>query len=183
MKVNKLFMKIIDLSLPLYDGMPVYPGDPEVEIKQVHILAKQGWNLLTLFLNTHLGTHVNVPLHMVEKGKGLDDLSLDNFYGSAVVYDGADTIKSDIGVIFRDQNIDEQIVKFLLKNKPKFVGLSAQHEFDIEIEKELLEAGIISYENLINTEELPIGKQFLFYGFPLKIKYGDGSPVRAVAII
>lgn len=66
--------------------MPVYPGDPEVEIKQVHALAKQGWNLRTLFLNTHLGTHVNIPSHMVNGGKNLDDLSLNNFFGFSMVY-------------------------------------------------------------------------------------------------
>ena len=175
-------MKIIDLSLPIYNQMPVYPGDPEVEIKQVHTLAKQGWNLLTLFLNTHLGIHVNVPSHMLENGENLDNLLLDNFCGPAIVY-GTNSVKSRPGIIFRDQNIDEQIARLLIKTKPRFVGLSAKYEFEIKIEKELLEAGIISYENLVNTEKLPSDKQFMFYGFPMKIKDGDGSPVRAVAII
>ena len=176
-------MKIIDLSLPIYNQMPVYPGDPEVEIKQVHTLAEQGWNLRTLFLNTHLGTHVNVPSHMVETGENLDDLSPDNFCGPAIIYSGSNSVKSGPGIIFRDQNIDEQIARLLIKAKPKFVGLSEKHEFEIKIEKELLEAGIISYENLVNTKKLPSGKQFMFYGFPLNIKDGDGSPVRAAAII
>jgi len=176
-------MKIVDLSLPLYDGMPVYPGDPKVKIKQVHTLVKQGWNLRTLFLNTHLGSHVNVPSHMVENGKSLNDLSLDNFCGPAIVYGESNSVKSGLGIIFRDQNIDEQTARLLIKIKPKFVGLSSKYEFEIKIEKELLEAGIISYENLVNTEKLPSGKQFMFYGFPLKIKDGDGAPVRAVAII
>ena len=35
-------MKIIDLSQPLYDGMDAYPGDPEVHIKQIHTLNKEG---------------------------------------------------------------------------------------------------------------------------------------------
>lgn len=74
-------------------------------------------------------------------------------------------------------------MKLLIEIKPKFVGLSVKFEFDIEIEKKLLEAGIVSYENLVNTEKLPKSKKFMFYGFPLKIKDGDGSPVRAVAII
>jgi kynurenine formamidase len=176
-------MKIIDLSLPICDGMPVYPGDPEVKIKQVHTLAKQGWNLRTLFINTHLATHINVPSHMMESGESLNDLSLDNFCGPAIVYGGHNSVKSELGIIFRDQNIDEQIARLLIKIKPKFVGLAVKHEFEIKIEKKLLEAGIISYENLVNTEKLPSDKQFMFSGFPLKIKDSDGSPVRAVAVI
>lgn len=45
----------------------------------------------------------------------------------------------------------------------------------------LCEKEIPSVYSLVNTEKLP--KQFLFSAFPLKIKDGDGSPVRAVAII
>lgn len=176
-------MKIIDLTQQLFSGMPVYPGDPEVKIEQVHILEKQGWNLRTLFLNTHLGTHVNVPSHMTNNGKNLDDFSLEVFCGKAVVYQDDSDVNPSLGVIFSSVNIDKRLAELIIKKKPRFVGLAAEQEFDIEIEKKLLQAGIISYENLINTEKLPIGKQFTLYGFPLKIKGGDGSPVRAVAII
>jgi len=37
-------------------------------------------------------------------------------------------------------------------------------------------------ENLCNLEPL-IGKRFIFAGFPLKIRGGSGSPIRAVAIL
>lgn len=37
-------------------------------------------------------------------------------------------------------------------------------------------------ENLCNLDKL-LGKEFWFYGFPLKIRNGSGSPIRAVAII
>ena len=39
------------------------------------------------------------------------------------------------------------------------------------------------YEWLVNLEEL-IGKgEFMFYGVPLKLKRGSGSPVRAFAVL
>jgi len=37
-------------------------------------------------------------------------------------------------------------------------------------------------ENLCNLDKV-IGKRFMFYGFPLKIRGGSGSPIRAVAVI
>jgi arylformamidase len=52
---------------------------------------------------------------------------------------------------------------------------------DARIEKDLLAAGIISFENLANLNELP--ESFVFYGMPLHIRGGDGSPVRAFAVI
>lgn len=41
---------------------------------------------------------------------------------------------------------------------------------------------MITYTDLVNLEDLPYNQSFTFYGLPLKIKNGDGSPVRAMAI-
>jgi kynurenine formamidase len=43
------------------------------------------------------------------------------------------------------------------------------------------EHGITHYENLANLGEV-VGRRFQFFGFPLRIRNGHGSPVRAVAI-
>lgn len=174
-------MKIIDLSLPLTHRMPVYPGDPEVDISEVHTLEKEGWNLRQMTITTHLGTHVNVPYHMVKNGKKLDQHSIDDFIGKAIIYSEDKNWSASDGLIFRDQNIDEKIAEKLIDNPPKFVGLSSEFEFDVPIEKLLLEHGIISFENLANTKELP--DTFMFYGVPLNVTGADGSPVRAYANI
>ncbi|MDJ0755248.1 MAG: cyclase family protein [Ardenticatenaceae bacterium] len=42
--------------------------------------------------------------------------------------------------------------------------------------------GITHYENLTNLDKV-VGKRFIFAGFPLRIRDGTGSPVRAVAIL
>lgn len=174
-------MKIIDLSQELYHHMPVYPGDPEVDITQIHTLEKEGWNLRQVILTTHIGTHVNVPSHMVTRGKNIDAYSLDSFIALSFVYKiGVQWDKTN-GLLFRDQNIDKAIANRLVARPPKFVGLSANFECDIHIEKLLLEHEIISYENLINTEKLQ--DMFRFYGVPLRLKECDGSPVRAYAEI
>ncbi|MEK7078558.1 MAG: cyclase family protein [Patescibacteria group bacterium] len=174
-------MRIIDLSLPLTHKMPVYPGDPEVDITEVHTLEKEGWNLRRVTLSTHIGTHVNVPYHMVKKGKNLDAYTLDRFMGSAVIYEKGIVFNKQTGIIFRDHNIDQKITDLLIADPPKFIGLSSKFEFDVPLEKLLLKHNIISFENLTNTEKLP-GK-FMFYGVPLNISGADGSPVRAFAVV
>lgn len=174
-------MKIVDLSLPLAHRMPVYPGDPEVDIVEIHKLDKEGWNLRQLNITTHLGTHVNVPYHMSASGKHLEEVSLEMFFGPSVIYKEGMTFSSNAGVIFRDQNIDQNIADLLIKTPPKFVGLSSEFEFDVPLEKILLEHNIISFENLANTESLP--SEFVFYGVPLNIPGSDGSPVRAFAVV
>lgn len=93
-------MKIIDLSQTLYDQMPVFPGDPEVIIKEIHTLDKEGWNLRNMTFTTHIGTHVNVPYHMVKGGKRLNTFSLDNFFGKTELYKKGMKFYKNKGVFF-----------------------------------------------------------------------------------
>jgi kynurenine formamidase len=44
------------------------------------------------------------------------------------------------------------------------------------------EHGIHHYENLANLGEL-VGRRFTFVGFPLRVRGGTGSPIRAVAVL
>ena len=173
-------MKIIDLTLPMHTGMPVYPGDPEVSIELVQTIEQDEWNMRRIEINSHDGTHVNAPIHCVAGGKTLDDYDLSAFTGPAVIYREGIEIDPSTGVIFRD-NINDAAYEWILANRPHFVGLSSEFEIDIEIEKKLLAEDIMLFERLANTNQLP--DQFMFYGVPLKIKAGDGSPVRAFAII
>lgn len=174
-------MTVIDLSMPLEKGMPVYPGDPEFEIEEIQTLTQNGWSMRELTLTTHLGTHVNVPSHTRTDGKNLDAFTPDAFFGPAVLYNDGMAFDRSVGVIFRDQNIDEAIATGLIASPPKFIGLPEKFPFDENLEKLLLAHDIISFENLVNVEKLP--DSFTFYGVPLRISGSDGSPVRAFAIV
>jgi arylformamidase len=78
---------LIDLSVPLHSGMPVWPGDPEVEITPVATVAADGYNLLALRLGSQSGTHVEAPFHVDDALPALSDLPLERFTGPAVVAD------------------------------------------------------------------------------------------------
>ncbi|SDR43471.1 cyclase family protein [Natronobacterium texcoconense] len=58
---------------------------------------------------------------------------------------------------------------------------SANEPDGIPAHDELLGADLPILENLTNLEELP--ERFTLYAFPLPLKDGDGSPVRAVAAL
>jgi kynurenine formamidase len=118
---------------------------------------------------------------MLVDGKSLDDYTLDSFCGPARIYAPTEPMTSDFGYIFIDQNIDTVIAGEIKRVKPRFVGLACEYEWDLEIEKDLLAAGVVQYEKLAHTAELP--HEFEFYGVPLRIQGGDGSPVRAFAIV
>ena len=181
-------MKIIDLSPPLYDGMPVYPGDPEVEIKQVHTLEKEGWRLRTLSMPGHIGSHVDAFSHMDPEGKTLSEMPLTKFFGQAVVVKPGDNYPKNLGLVFStagELGVDQ--LKSLTKTNPPFVvvgnGGQGSSSMSVELEKGLLKSGIVTFTDLINLDKLPKNKPFMFYGLPLNIRDGDGSPIRAVAMV
>jgi arylformamidase len=173
-------MPIIDLSLSLYSGMPVFPGDPDVSISKIFTIEDTGWNMSRMEMNTHDATHVNVPIHAKKWWKNLDDYDITDFIWPARMYESTKDILPNEWLIFHTIDITMDIAEKIVQIHPPFIGLPQKYEFDLAIEKFLLEHDIISYERLINTELLP--KKFMFYGVPLRIKDGDGSPVRAYAI-
>ena len=76
---------IVDLTHTLRQGMPVFPGTPEVKIQQISSIAFDGYNEKLLTLATHVGTHMDAPNHIVPDTKTLDQLPPEQFVGRACV--------------------------------------------------------------------------------------------------
>lgn len=72
---------IIDLSVPINEQTPVYPGDPAVKIAPAGNLERDGYCDHLISLGTHVGTHIDAPAHMVAGGKTLNQIPLDHFIG------------------------------------------------------------------------------------------------------
>ncbi|MER7364297.1 cyclase family protein [Nonomuraea wenchangensis] len=79
--------ELVDLSVPVETGMPVYPGDPEVSIGPALTVARDGVNVLAVHMGSQSGTHVDAPYHFGDALPTLDDLPLDRFAGPATVVD------------------------------------------------------------------------------------------------
>jgi arylformamidase len=81
-----------------------------------------------------------------------------------------------------DQEAAHYLTGFHLKGAGiDAISFDAMESEDFPVHKSLLSVGIALIENLTNLENLP-AEGFIFCCFPLRIKEGDGSPVRAVGI-
>ncbi|MBA2341089.1 MAG: cyclase family protein [Pyrinomonadaceae bacterium] len=79
-------MRIYDVSVPIHARMPVYPGDPQVEIEAWAAIAKGDVaNLSCLRFGAHTGTHVDASAHFIEGGRKVAELPLDVLVGAARV--------------------------------------------------------------------------------------------------
>lgn len=80
-------MRAIDLSWPITDGMPGFPGDPAPSVRRVMTVERDGAAVSLLTLGSHTGTHMDAPAHMAAGGKTLDELPCESFFGLARVVD------------------------------------------------------------------------------------------------
>lgn len=79
----------IDVSIPVGPGMPVYPGDPDVELEAVMTLADDACHVSRMRLGSHTGTHVDAPAHFVRGGATLAEIPLARWSGPAWVVEVA----------------------------------------------------------------------------------------------
>lgn len=64
--------KFYDVTLPITDGMIVYPGDRDVQFRRTFTIERDGFNWSEISCGTHIGTHMDAPRHFVKDGATLD---------------------------------------------------------------------------------------------------------------
>jgi kynurenine formamidase len=77
--------KIVDLSLPLTNETPIYPGDPQPNISVATTIENEGYNLFHVHIGSQTGSHVDAPYHFCNHGEHIDESDLKLFIGTGVV--------------------------------------------------------------------------------------------------
>src|SRR3989344_2583634 len=81
-------MRIYDLSPEISEEMIVYKNKLEKKPKlNVTRMLKEGANESRLEIESHTGSHLDAPYHVLGNGKTIEKISLDKFIGEAVVLD------------------------------------------------------------------------------------------------
>jgi len=202
-------VRIIDISMPISEGMLVFPGDPAPRFERHSTVAEGKMNVTRLILGSHTGTHVDAPQHVFGQGVGVAGMPLDSFYGPCAVLDltaagrvlGADDLRQhDIkpGSIvllktrnsleqydtFRDDytHLGEDAARWLADRGPRTLGVDYLSVEGPEAEgrvHELLVGRMTVFEGLC-LKDVPPGP-YLFCGLPLRLGL-DGAPARAVLV-
>ena len=257
-------MRILDLTQPMEEGMPVYPGDPLFRSRPAARHETDGYRITELAFGSHCGTHIDLPFHFFEDGENLDSFPLETYsvrtavldltpelekfrYGSLpplilpeLLQKFAPAFETAEGVIlktgwsrhwgspdfmtafpsFLPETADwlaEQPIRLLGLETPSLsalanygaeegpIPLSARRRSeaddllllhaDTESHRILLGRipPVLIVENLVCPDELPLVKPnendlapdrfFTLLAFPLRIRHGDASPLRAAALL
>ena len=85
-------MKFIDISKDVMT-CEVYPGDPTPILEQVKTIGYENeYNLSTINMCLHNGTHMDAPLHFLPNGNDITDFPPEVFIGPCVVVEVPDII-------------------------------------------------------------------------------------------
>ena len=202
-------MKYHDISRPIHTGMPNWPGDTAAEFKLVATIpAGSSCNIGRLHLSVHTGSHADAPFHYNEAGATIDAVPVETYVGAARVVDIRGQAAITVGllaahdfsgtprVLFKSDSWPDPAVfpsdwpllaadapAWLAAHRVKLIGFDVpsvdhRHSKDLRIHHALDAAGIVILENL-DLRAVEPGVYELI-ALPLKIRDGDGSPVRAV---
>jgi kynurenine formamidase len=201
----------IDLSLPVTDLMPVYPGDEPPRLLKVNDLAKDGFNNFHLSTNMHTGTHIDGLMHLTQSQKFISEIPLEQCVGVGCILNAAGKsdiqLTADYEALVQPQSIvllytgmsrlfghkeyfsdyptvSKELARLFIKQKVKMLCLDSPSpdRHPFDIHKTLLENNILITENLTNMDKLLSVTKFEVIALPLKIQ-ADSSLVRIVARI
>lgn len=199
-------MKIHDISRPIYDGMYVYPGDPQPRFKlDKSIAAGDAYNLTLLDGCVHLGAHVDAPRHFVADGDLIGQLDLENLVGDCRVVDVGDVDVVDRAAL--EPFAPKKGERLLIKTKNSDSTHPAHEvQFDISGALYLIDCGVRTVGvdgQSVGTPAKPVhdavlgakmgvieglnlasvgeGEYFLFAA-PVNIRDAEGAPCRALLL-
>jgi arylformamidase len=202
-------LKIIDISRPLHNDTPVWPGDTPFSFSLNWTKEETGSvNVGQLTMSSHTGTHVDAPFHFDQDGKRILDLPLERFMGPAIVVsvENAAEINSELmdkvdfsgvkKVLFKTNawknperfpgripHIAKGLAPFLKEKGIDLIGVDLPSVDPLD-SKELTAHHSLRQHDIGILEGIVLDHvepgRYELVALPLPLKEGDGSPVRAI---
>ncbi len=191
-------MKFIDISKDVMT-CEVYPGDPTPTLEQVKTIGYENeYNLSTINMCLHNGTHMDAPLHFLPNGNDITDFPPEVFIGPCVVVEVPDII---ITGAFVEEYFPRNAKRILIKSHGKatlhesaaselshlgyiLVGTDGMtiepEESDGRTHRMFMVDNVALLENL-DLENVQSGDYFLMAA-PIKISGAEAAPVRAFLV-
>jgi kynurenine formamidase len=80
-------MRVVDLTHPYDNGMPVFPGLPTPSFEPIATVEDDGYAMTRYSMLNHIGTHVDAPAHQIAGGDTLDEIGLERLVTDALTID------------------------------------------------------------------------------------------------
>ncbi len=204
-------MKIIDISHVLNEDTPIYPGDCKLNLSKYKSIDEDYYCSYLLKTCLHTGTHIDMPMHLIEDYRMASDFTLNHFIGNGILLDvrgeniitmkthyedmitnesivllftGFDKYYNTDKYFFDHPVVSDELMHYFISKKIKILGMDMPSpDFPPHtIHKELLRKDIFVLENLTKLQDLVGVDKFEVMALPLKIS-AEASFVRAACRI
>ncbi|MDK2816371.1 MAG: arylformamidase [Moorella sp. (in: firmicutes)] len=203
-------MRIYDISMPIYHGMPVYKNraekQPQTEITRDY---ENGVRETRWLLDSHTGTHIDAPAHVIPGGATTADLDLSLLIGSCRVLDltavndritardlEGQPVRSGDFILLKTKNswaagneagfiyLDAGAASYIVQKGVRGVGLDAlgveRDQPGYPTHRTLLENGVVIIEGLRLKGVSPGVYHIL--ALPLPLLGAEAAPARVVLL-
>ena len=196
----------IDISRPVSEDTPVWPGDVPFRLDR----KLDGGTVLSSFETTcHVGTHVDAPLHLDPAGSGVDSIPMSRLVGAAevVLASGAGRVvgvddlpggwsPQEKRILIRTDShpldapiesgfraLGVEIVHWLADRGVEMIGVDVPSvdPFDADemvAHRALLERGLTWIEGLWLGDAVPA--RYFLVALPILLVDAEAAPIRAI---
>lgn len=150
-------MRFYDISVPLTNEMPTYPGDPGIQISDWFTLANgDAANVTHLKLGAHTGTHVDAPAHFIEGAAQVESLQLETLIGKAQVIVVPETVLSINKTLVAEQ-LKPNVARLLFRTR----NSSFWHDHPIQFRQDFTYLELDAAEFLVQHDVQLLGIDYL----------------------
>ena len=191
---------IYDISQELL-SCSVYPGDPKPTLTPLKRMEDgEVYNLSSLSMCVHNGTHIDAPAHFIADGKTAEQLDLTACVGKCYVHRHAGLLSAEdadavclaaesVGggeriLLSGGTVVTEDAAAVFLRHGVRLVGVDTQsvgpEDAPMAVHLVLLRAEVLLLEGLV-LSHVPAGV-YTLCALPLNIAGCEGAPCRAVLL-
>jgi arylformamidase len=126
-------MTIYDITLTISPGMPVWPGDPAVELTQVSFIDQgANANVSHLSLGVHTGTHIDAPHHFLNDQQTVESLALEVLTGACYVLHLDEAIPSITADVLSGITLPAGVTRLLFRTRNSSLWAKGVTEFQTD---------------------------------------------------
>jgi arylformamidase len=122
-------MKIFDISVPLRNQMPTWPGSPGFHLERWQSIDRgDPVNCSRLDCDVHVGTHIDAPFHFLPSGITTDQMPLESLIGPAFIAH-LPHLKSITASDLKTAGIPDETTRLLLHTDNSKLWENGKNEF------------------------------------------------------
>jgi arylformamidase len=112
-------MQIYDVTLPITNQLPVWPGDPHPDIRRIEKIEEgASANVSKIDMSVHTGTHIDAPYHFLGgEADTIEKITLNVLIGRAYVLELAENVDQITASILEQAEIPTRTRRLLFKTR------------------------------------------------------------------